>query len=628
MPGIHAIIGNLDETKLNSMLKELLHEDHFRINVLEKAKNSFVLCLNYEGYPFEVWNYGSCKVVVDGMIYNYGENEIELRLRKIAARFQSGENTQTEIRNFVESVDGDYIVILINVEENRLLIFNDYSGRIPVYYYVNSDMFILGREIKFLVNTIPQPLYLNKVSIVEHLLFEYTLGNKTLFHDLLRLEPSQGLQVFYDANNVRYDLFTTANFNFCLAKPFDSKSESLDYLSEVFIASVRDRVESTKRRENNLIADLSGGFDTRAVLGGLSKISQDVSYFTLDLVTGDESAYARQAFDECGSPGSFHIVNPDRNRPFHEIPSLVYKTDGLVDYWTTSACYDDARALKNQAPSPAYRFLGFGGEFIRHPYIQFYDSLEATIEKGFYSIQPVKTLCKLVNFQVKDFQENLHSFVGGLPEKNPNDLLRRFYYQYYKHLVGDAGEERGRIYFWSMAPLWSLEFIKTIFERVPLSWVGYAYFTEFLRRIDPRLLKAPIYKKPDLDLSSYESVSNYDIRNKKRLQKVVAVARREEILRWMNRPKSIIKSIFPFLYSYYISRRYPQQKSLVWEITNQEQERDFVLGVYKSIEFLNDFFVLDDISKIDGTVLMRLTTLGMYISELEKRFPGKVSGIK
>ena len=30
--------------------------------------------------------------------------------------------------------------------------------------------------------------------------------------------------------------------------------------------------------------------------------------------------------------------------------------------------------------------------------------------------------------------------------------------------------------------------VTAIFAHVPLNWVGYAYFTEFLERLDPRLV--------------------------------------------------------------------------------------------------------------------------------------------
>ena len=71
------------------------------------------------------------------------------------------------IRDLVRSADGDFIILVLNPDANKLLVFNDYTGRLPVYYYNNPDVFILGREIKFLLNVIPNGLSLNKLSIVE-----------------------------------------------------------------------------------------------------------------------------------------------------------------------------------------------------------------------------------------------------------------------------------------------------------------------------------------------------------------------------------------------------------------------------------------------------------------------------
>ena len=112
--------------------------------------------------------------------------------------------------------------------------------------------------------------------------------------------------------------------------------------------------------------------------------------------------------------------------------------------------------MKAEVSRPSGRFVGFGGEFIRHPFTQFCGSLAETIEKGFYS-EPMDRVCKLVNMRSKDYRESLYAYASGLPERSPDDLLRRFYYEYYSHYVGAGGEERERMHFWSVAPLWSRE---------------------------------------------------------------------------------------------------------------------------------------------------------------------------
>jgi hypothetical protein len=612
MPGIHAYIGEVAESQLASASADLIHEPHFKLDVFVESRTTWVSLCHYDGYPFSRWSLGPFVIIVEGMIYNYSNSEVRSRIDAIAERYLIGEGFDDLVRAFVESADGEFLVAIVSPDENRLIVFNDYAGRIPLYYYADRSTFMLGRQLRFLVTLAPNGLYLNKLSIVENLLFDYALGNKTLFHDLLRLEPSQGLEVTYDGGQVRARVFSSARFVFCLDRPYSSKSDSLDALRDIFVASVASRVNRLGTEGLSLISDLSGGFDTRAVLGGLSACSHDVSYYTVNGINGDESAIAQRVFEDCGSPGRLSLVDPGPSAALDEAPALVYKTDGLVDYWTTAACYREAEAVKGRVRGASGRFVGYGGEFIRHPYTQLYRSLEETVRLGLYSQAPLDAVCRIAKTRSSDYVEALHSYLGTWPERKSPDRLRRFYYEYYCHYVG-AGEDRERIHFWSVAPLWSLEFIKAVFAHVPLQWTGFAYFAEFMRRIDPRLLRSPVFGR-DIDLKSPDSVFRYDRVFRGRLAE--------------NRRKSILISALPPLYSLYRSFRRLGRQPEPRHVAASSEETDYLVRTYSSLDLIVDSFDLDAAAKAGGPLLRRLATLGMYVSELQGHCPGKVVGMR
>jgi hypothetical protein len=98
--------------------------------------------------------------------------------------------------------------------------------------------------------------------------------------------------------------------------------------------------------------------------------------------------------------------------------------------------------------------------------------------------------------------------LDAYPETSRRSRLRRLYYFYYGRYVGYAGGERERGTFWGVSPLWAPKFVQTIFSRVPLDWVGFPYFTEFMRAVDPRLLAVPLFGSTT-ELTSASSVRRH-----------------------------------------------------------------------------------------------------------------------
>lgn len=137
--------------------------------------------------------------------------------------------------------------------------------------------------------------------------------------------------------------------------------------------------------------------------------------------------------------------------------------------------------------------MGFGGEFTRRPNRAFHRSLIDGISSGIYTKNAVRDVCKLLNLDQNQYYKNLHQHFAAYPERTREEKMRRFYYEYYNNFVNAAGEERARIHFWTLQPLWATKYLKTVFARVPLSWMNFSYFIQFLASINPDLLAVPIF---------------------------------------------------------------------------------------------------------------------------------------
>ncbi|MDR9816995.1 MAG: hypothetical protein RJR34_09530 [Candidatus Methanoculleus thermohydrogenotrophicum] len=606
MPGLHSVIGyercsGIKESDFNCTL----HEPYFRLDVIIQSSDAISTISYHEGYPVSAWQNEDFHILLEGLVYNRKKDEVFDSLKEIAEAFEAESDFNTLVKRFVESSDGDFIVQIFSKESRRLLIFNDYLGRLALYYYCDGDLCVASKELKTILHFMPR-IQFDKPALAEYLMFEYPLGNKTIFKDVYRLQASEFLIARIQGQSVMLDVQKSADFDFVLKNPFSSKEESIKFLKATFLESVENRVRTLKENGYAIIADLSGGYDTRAVIGGLSKFTSDVDYFTFEYIQ-DESPCANAVFRMLDSPGSYHKLSFSQGTNDHALGELVYRTDGLVNHYSTSVCYHDVEQLKRVAPRKSARFSGLGGEFIRHPYVDYYRSLLEICEKGLYSTLSLEIACQIVKLDPDDYKKRLGEYFDSYPEKTPQDRLKRLYYEYYHNYVGAAAEDRERIHFWTVQPLWSLPFSRAIFSRVPLNWVGYRYYRDFLYSINPTLIRAPIYNS-NVSLESPFSMALHE-------------ARCRTVTFFQAFGKSRYARVYKTAYTLFKDLRHQT-------ITNGRRET-LLQGFYRyynGLSSASDIFepsvIRESLFRMEGTPF-RILTLMIYLTEVQHRYREK-----
>ena len=519
MPGFSFIINNKPQftnLKIDSLKKNLCLEDHEKITVVKDLQHAKVLYTSHINYPIKIFEYSNFFFIIEGMIYNCKEEVLIDRLKKIADLFLSGNSGyKVLITEFVNYVDGDFLIAISDRNCENLIFFNDYLGRIPLYFSHDEETTIISRDIKTILEY-SSSIILRKSSIVDFITLGYLLGNKSFFEGVYKLFPSQIIEV-KKSNESSLRIFYSNECNFILADPFTSKNKSLVELKETFIESVKNRVTFLQERKVKMICDLSGGFDSRTILGGLSKFSNELTYYNFQYIR-DESPWARAIFDKFEEPGKFDKLSFNNAIDYASLNNLIYKTDGLVNFYSTAICYSDLKYLFGINPEITARFGGLAGEFIRHPLKNYYKSIYWGIENGLYSSTKPEFGCKIINLSYQNYKEETISYLGSYKEKSVNDKLKHFYNEYYQNMVGGAAEDRERIHFWSMHPLWSKDFMRLINNRIPLNWTGFSFYTEFMRQINPVLLEVPIYDN-QINLKSFKGKIIFDLLYKINSQK-------------------------------------------------------------------------------------------------------------
>ena len=183
MPGLFTTIklsAELDGFAVN-LNKINVQFPHLRAEMLfEDAGSSSSIFIHAE-YPRVTWLINGFKVVVLGKIYNKNIESVRNDLYQIINHYlhSDWELFKQAVSEFVNHADGDFIVQSYKVPSN-FFVFNDFLGRLPLYYRLTSGYLTLASELKYLFFS-GEEVVIEKSSLCEYLLYEYNIGNSTLY---------------------------------------------------------------------------------------------------------------------------------------------------------------------------------------------------------------------------------------------------------------------------------------------------------------------------------------------------------------------------------------------------------------------------------------------------------------
>jgi hypothetical protein len=609
MPGNHVVLSDQLLDGVDSKLADLRLDVSFAVNIVHQNDHSLLVTSSYGGYPVEHWHHSNgAMILVEGMIYNYKLNELKDLLDDIAGRFERRDRYEDLIRSFVDHADGEFIVLVLS-SDHRLLAFNDYFGRLPYYYYTSQGLCVFSREVKFILNFIPE-IKFNKIGLAEFLMSEHTLSDDTLFSGVRWMMPAQIMTVDNAPFIHLKKKMSSVPFECTLRSEFKTRQESIQVLRDGFHESVENRVNYLESEGYSIIADLSGGFDSRTVLAGLQKFSKNVTYYSINLSTNysdqDETEWAEGTFRSFDSPGTLVKLHNSYNLLPQETGSLVYNTDCMVNYESTYICYQDVNAMKLQESGRVVRMPGLGGsDFIRKCPQYFSRSIAHGIKVGLYSrssLHPDR-VCQLVALPLDVYFEHVDEYQRSYRERSPGDQLKRFYFDYQFHFAQGAPEDRERHHFWTSPPMCGMPFMRTILSRFPNHWSSQSYYVDFMKAVDPRLLDTPLYGNR-LNLKSKPEV-------------------------WM-------RGFYPRLQSlqHKVAVVFPDvaragKKLFFRTVTPSSIDMDLLRDLYSQLDQTREIVHLDEIIRYleltpDRNLWLRISTLYLYFKELENRFSGKI----
>lgn len=234
-------------------------------------------------------------IVYNGELYNY--LDLKLELQRVAQGsndlpyfFKTNSDTEVVIAAYqrwgsdcLHKFNGMFAFALYDKHEKKMFVARDRMGIKPLYYSYKNKQLIFSSEIRALLSTPFIEKKINRNIISEYVLYQTVHAPNTIIEDVNTLMPGHYMEFHNNALNIK---------QYWNINSYTKPSNNLNYkatcsrIEELLFQSVERRLIS----DVAFGAFLSGGIDSSAIVGIMSKISsKKVETFN---VSFDESSFS------------------------------------------------------------------------------------------------------------------------------------------------------------------------------------------------------------------------------------------------------------------------------------------------------------------------------------------------
>lgn len=242
---------------------------------------------------------GRYVIVYNGELYNYRELKLELQRSQHGSEsipyfFRTASDTEVVLAAYIrwgnkclDYFNGMYAFAIYDTQLDKLLIARDRLGVKPLYYYYGDEGFIFSSEVRPILHSGIKTFALNRGVIAEYAMYQTVLAPNTIVKGVKMLLP--GHLIEYENGTPRVTQYYSVNRIGAAAGDL-SYNEICSQVNELLTLSVQRR----------LVADvpfgafLSGGIDSSAIVGLMSKVSSEkIRTFNVNF---DESEFSEAKY--------------------------------------------------------------------------------------------------------------------------------------------------------------------------------------------------------------------------------------------------------------------------------------------------------------------------------------------
>jgi asparagine synthase (glutamine-hydrolysing) len=206
--------------------------------------------------------------------------------------------------DFVKDVEGAFVLAIWDTRHRQLHIINDRFGLYPTYLAQIGDTLIFAPEVKAALLNSEVDRSLRDDAVAEYFRFQRLLGLKTFFKGIHLLPPASILT--FDGHTNTYQKISYWSFN---QLPLLPRSLTFDEKVEEGGRRLRAAIEKRSKGSQRVGVYLSGGLDSRSLLGLIPENSGTIHTFTFGQRGSRDEHYASQIAHIARSQHHFHAFD-------------------------------------------------------------------------------------------------------------------------------------------------------------------------------------------------------------------------------------------------------------------------------------------------------------------------------
>jgi len=446
-------------------LNEITCDVDYSSEIFQENDNLILSYTKYQRYPVNSFENDRFKIILEGRIYNKQGSELEEHLFAIAdLALKEGGYCKQEIAEWLLGSDGEFNVFIIDKTSGNIRIINDVLGRLPIYYFISDNQFILSRHQGF-VTAVSQQRQCDRLGLAELLLFNHCMGKRTLVEGVCCLSPASVVSI--DFKNRKTDIETVYEFDFEQMKQDGASSAGdIEKLISLFSEGLKDRAKISDGQTN--VLSLSGGLDSRLVAGLFDYCK--IPFSAMTYIDPQE----RLAKEAQVSGMVAQLVKTERKTV--EISKLkgvgilrMLKLKSGICPISKGFIFDYYSSIKQMLGDGTVLFGGNGGNNLLEDTrpVKTINCIEDFADhkqrkEGLFSYEEVALLTGVSRDEII---HEIRDLTDSYPERTWQQKWVHLYFYCRTFRRWNDGEDRNRSFSWATSPFWSVNFFRYI-----MSW--------------------------------------------------------------------------------------------------------------------------------------------------------------
>ncbi|WP_167768520.1 asparagine synthase-related protein [Haloarcula amylovorans] len=438
----------------------------------------------YPAYPFEQYQLEDVTIYVEGVVYNRDAQTLRDELEQRATQ---QEKSLTDSK-WLRSLDGEFVFYVYDAAASKLVIVPDLLGQLPLFYATNTEYALVGRNKPILARLSGCESF-DQMAVAQYLRLGYALTDRTLYADIRRLPEGHHLQINMETG----DLAMHQHYEFELGgEPNASNISKVNAreLASRFTDACRRRAE---RCPGANVVLLSGGLDSRAILGGFEHCDADYRSATRNFehdsqadidLAGELAAAVESNWQLLSTPGPTGT----------ELIDHLNMTAG-TDPFSIAHMQPFLRRVQEMIEGPLWSYTGDGGDKLipdLSPVVEL-ESPAALVDyildsEAKFSANDVEQMTGVSEAAIRtEIRETIRDY----PESS---LAKKFvHFELFQRAFAWLFEatDTNRNYFWTTSPFYAIDFVEYAMDCPDEQKRRYRLYSEFLQSLDAELASVP-----------------------------------------------------------------------------------------------------------------------------------------